>query len=98
MFLCKKPSPPSRVKAIARLASVTVSIAALSIGILRVIFFVSRAEVSTSRGKTSLYAGKSKTSSKVNPSPKIFFEEEEGLFIVAMSKGNKSSNALKRKL
>jgi len=90
MFLCKNPSPPSLAKAIARFASVTVSIAALSIGIFSVIFFVRRVVVFTSRGNTSLYAGINKTSSKVNPSPKIFFEGAEGLFIVAMSKDMKT--------
>ena len=41
MFLCKIPIPPSRASAIARLASVTVSIAADNIGTLSVMDFVS---------------------------------------------------------
>ena len=87
MFLCKIPRPPSRANAIAREASVTVSIAADNIGIFSVIFFVSCVLILTSRGSTSLYAGISNTSSNVKPSPKNFFELEEAeLFIVAMSK------------
>ena len=88
MFLCKMPRPPSRANAMASAASVTVSIAAESIGILSVILFVNCVWIFTSRGSTSLNAGISNTSSNVKPSPKNFFELEEAeLFIVAMSKG-----------
>ena len=70
IFLCKNPRPPSLASAMARLASVTVSMAAESMGILIVISFVSRVVISTSRGNTWLYAGISSTSSNVRPSPK----------------------------
>ena len=53
MFLCSMPSPPSLANAIASWASVTVSIAALSIGTFKVIDLVSFAVMSTSRGNTS---------------------------------------------
>ncbi|MNL27456.1 hypothetical protein D3C87_1490480 [compost metagenome] len=53
MFLCSIPIPPAWAMAIARPASVTVSIAAETIGTLRRIFFVKKLPVSTSRGRTS---------------------------------------------
>ena len=49
-------------------ASVTVSIAADTIGMLRVIFGVRRAAVLTSPGRTLDSAGRSRTSSNVSPS------------------------------
>ena len=54
--------------AMARGASVTVSIAAETIGMLRVIFGVRRAAVLTSPGRTFDSAGSSSTSSNVSPS------------------------------
>ncbi len=63
-----KPIPPSRAMRIAVAASVTVSIAELTSGMRSGIAGVSRVAVSTSRGMTSLKAGTSKTSSKVNAS------------------------------
>src|SRR5579859_1381803 len=60
--------PPSRANAIANLPSVTVSIAALTIGILRSIVRVKRVRVETSRGRTEEAAGTISTSSKVRPS------------------------------
>ena len=48
-------------------ASVTVSMPALNTGIFKFKFEPNCVEVFTSRGKTSLAAGISKTSSKVNP-------------------------------
>ena len=76
IFLCRIPIPPSLAKAIANAASVTVSIAAESIGIFRRIVFVSWVLISTSRGKISLNAGTSKTSSKVKPSINTRSENE----------------------
>ena len=60
--------PPSRASAIARRASVTVSIAAETIGMLSSIERVSRVRVETSFGSTCDSAGTSSTSSKVRPS------------------------------
>ena len=62
------PIPPSRASAIARRASVTVSIAAETIGISIVIARVSRVAVETSFGRTRDSAGTSRTSSNVSPS------------------------------
>src|SRR5579859_2089452 len=67
-FRWTTPIPPSRASAIARRASVTVSIAAETIGIARSIERVKRARVETSFGRTCDSAGTSSTSSKVNPS------------------------------
>src|SRR5438034_121420 len=61
------PMPPSRAKATARRDSVTVSMAALTIGILMVIRRVRRVRVSVSVGRTEDFPGTSKTSSKVSP-------------------------------
>ena len=52
IFLCNTPIPPSRASAIARLDSVTVSIAADNIGILIVILRVTFVRMSVSLGKT----------------------------------------------
>ena len=62
------PRPPSRASAIASRASVTVSIAAETIGMLSSIERVSRVRVETSFGSTRDSAGTSSTSSNVNPS------------------------------
>ena len=62
------PIPPSRASAIASRASVTVSIAAETTGMLISIERVSRARVETSFGSTRDSAGTSRTSSKVSPS------------------------------
>src|SRR5579872_3963875 len=62
------PMPPSRASAIARRASLTVSIAAERMGILSVMSAVSRVLVQTSPGSTLESSGTSKTSSNVNPS------------------------------
>ena len=68
MFLWMKPIPPSWASAIARWASVTVSMAAETIGILSVISFVSRVVTSTCDGSTSDRCGTSRTSSNVSAS------------------------------
>ena len=62
------PSPPAWAIAIARLASVTVSIAAEISGMPSSISRVSRVPTSTSFGSTSENAGSSRTSSKVRAS------------------------------
>src|SRR5438270_3525081 len=62
------PIPPSRASAIARRASVTVSIAAETIGIASSMRGVRRVAVETSFGSTCDSAGTSSTSSKVSPS------------------------------
>jgi hypothetical protein len=66
------PIPPSRARAIARDASVTVSIAAESMGTFRVMSLVSFERMSTSRGRISEKAGTRSTSSNVRPSMKFF--------------------------
>ncbi len=60
--------PPWRAIAIASWASVTVSIAALKIGIFRVMFLVSFVLTLTLEGKTFECCGTNKTSSNVKPS------------------------------
>src|SRR2546428_9501300 len=62
------PSPPSFPSAIAVRESVTVSIAAETIGIARVSSLVRRVAVETWVGRMSLRAGMRRTSSKVKPS------------------------------
>src|SRR5688500_1602611 len=62
------PMPPSRASAIARCASVTVSIAELVTGMLSGILRVNHVRVSVSLGSTPLRAGTSRTSSNVRPS------------------------------
>ena len=71
-FLCITPIPPSLAIAIAILLSVTVSIAAETIGIFRSIFLLNFVFKETSEGRTSEYAGTSSTSSYVSPSPTNF--------------------------
>ena len=56
--------------AMANLASVTVSMAAETMGALTLISRVSWEEMSTSRGRTSENAGTRSTSSKVSASPR----------------------------
>src|SRR6266850_1964962 len=68
MFLWMNPIPPAWAMAMAVRASVTVSIAALTIGICRRRLRVSCALTSTWRGSTSLSAGSSRTSSNVRAS------------------------------
>jgi hypothetical protein len=68
IFLWITPMPPSRAMAMARLASVTVSMAAEIIGIFMGMFLESLVLRLTSRGITSEYDGTSRTSSKVKPS------------------------------
>ena len=68
IFLWITPIPPSLAIAIASADSVTVSIAALIIGMLSVISFVSLVVRSISLGRTSLFCGISSTSSNVRPS------------------------------
>src|SRR5689334_13648184 len=65
MFLCTTPRPPSCAMAMARPASVTVSIAADSSGIFSEMVLVRRVWRLTSRGTTEEWAGSSRTSSKV---------------------------------
>ena len=60
------PMPPACAMAMARLASVTVSMAEETIGMLSAIARVSRVRMSTSDGITSDGPGLSSTSSKVN--------------------------------
>ena len=69
MLLWMTPMPPSRAMAMAMRYSVTVSMAALMMGMLRRMFFVRFVLRSTSGGSTELSAGTSSTSSKVSPSP-----------------------------
>src|SRR5881409_835564 len=64
------PTPPSRAIAMASRASVTVSMAALTIGMLIVMRRVNRVRVSVSAGKTEDLAGTNATSSKVSPTGK----------------------------
>ncbi len=81
--------PPSLARAIAKVASVTVSMADDSIGIFNVISLVSLLRISTSRGNTCEKAGNNNTSSNVSPSPKNFegdFDLPVGVFILAMCK------------
>ena len=61
------PMPPARARAMARRASVTVSIAADTIGMASSMRGVSRVQVRTSFGMTDDSAGTSSTSSKVRP-------------------------------
>jgi len=63
MFLWMMPMPPSWAMAMARRASVTVSMAADTSGMRRSISRVSRVVVSTSLGMTSVSPGSSRTSS-----------------------------------
>ena len=64
------PMPPSRAIVIAVRASVTESIAAERSGTLSSMLRERRDRTSTSRGRTSLYCGRSRTSSKVRASRK----------------------------
>src|SRR6266852_5386375 len=64
------PMPPSRATAMANRASVTVSMAALTMGMLIVMWRVNRVRVSVSAGKTEDLAGTNATSSKVSPTGK----------------------------
>src|SRR3954465_14989529 len=66
MFLCTMPMPPSCAMAMARRASVTVSMAADISGILSAMLLVSCVVRLTSRGRTVEWAGTSRTSSKVS--------------------------------
>src|ERR1700710_1379693 len=65
---CTMPMPPARARAIARRASVTVSMAAEINGIASWIERVRRVSVETSLGRMSESAGTSRTSSNVSPS------------------------------
>src|SRR3989344_1734043 len=65
-FLCITPIPPSRASAAAVACSVTVSIAALTIGMFRVILGVILVRRETSFGSTLEAAGTTSTSSKVS--------------------------------
>jgi len=67
-FLWITPMPPCWAKAIARDASVTVSMADEQSGMLSSMPRENRVRMSTSPGKTSEYAGTRRTSSKVRPS------------------------------
>ena len=81
--------PPSRARAMARVASVTVSMAEDSMGMLSVRSLVSLLRMSTSRGNTWEKAGNNSTSSNVSPSPKNFvgdFALRAGEIILAMCK------------
>jgi hypothetical protein len=63
--------------AIANLLSVTVSIAADTMGIFKRKFLVNWVDVFTSRGRTSEYLGTTSTSSNVRPSNKILDEFDD---------------------
>src|SRR5947209_2479427 len=64
------PTPPSRAIAMASRASVTVSMAALTMGMLIVMRRVNRGRVSVSAGQSEDLAGTNATSSKVSPTGK----------------------------
>ena len=66
------PIPPSRAIAIAARCSVTVSIAAETIGIFKEILRVNLLSNETSLGKTSEYCGTKSTSSNVRARLRIF--------------------------
>ncbi len=70
MFLWITPMPPSCAMAMARRASVTVSMAADTRGRFRVMSRVKRVEREVSLGRTWEYAGTSNTSSKVSAFPR----------------------------
>ncbi len=72
MFLWMKPIPPSSARALAMTASVTVSMAADSSGMLSLMVLVRRVEMSVAAGCTADFPGISNTSSKVRPSLRIF--------------------------
>ncbi|GBE36400.1 hypothetical protein BMS3Bbin07_00547 [bacterium BMS3Bbin07] len=65
--LCMNPMPPSLAMAMAMEASVTVSIAAVTMGVFKLILRVRYVVTSTSFGITSDFAGMRRTSSKVRP-------------------------------
>src|SRR5258708_5303865 len=77
------PMPPSRASAIASRASVTVSIAAERMGMLREISAVRRVFVATSPGSTLDAAGGSNKSSKVRPSLLNFHCQASSVVIAA---------------
>ena len=66
------PIPPRRAIMIAARCSVTVSIAADTIGMFSSTFLLKRVFISTCLGKISEYCGTSKTSSKVRAFVTIF--------------------------
>jgi ATP-dependent DNA helicase RecQ len=71
------PIPPSRAIAIAIADSVTVSIAADTIGAFKRIFWVKRVVTLTALGTTSEYEGINNTSSKVKPSNSTLSETND---------------------
>ena len=71
------PMPPTRARAIASGASVTVSIAALTMGMFRRMRRVRRVVVSTCLGRTAERAGIKATSSNVRPSSISLFNMSE---------------------
>src|SRR5262249_6825285 len=71
-FLWITPRPPSRASAMASSDSVTVSMAALTIGMLSVMWRENSDAVWTSRGCTSENPGTSSTSSKVSAAAPTF--------------------------
>ena len=73
ILLCITPNPPSWAMPMAILLSVTVSIAAETIGIFKLIFFENLVFKFTWLGKISEYAGTNKTSSYVRPMPVNLF-------------------------
>src|SRR6202162_1767135 len=84
MFLWITPMPPCCAIAIASRDSVTVSIAADTIGILREIPAVRRVFRSTSRGCTLDRAGRSRTSSNVRASGRSPSREEFRVFAISL--------------
>src|SRR5438876_2878764 len=87
-FLWITPIPPSRASAMASSASVTVSIAALTTGMLSVIPREKRVRVSTSRGWTAAKPGTRRTSSNVRASgPTFAVQATRSLTVVALSPG-----------
>src|SRR3990172_3491323 len=81
------PMPPTRARAIASGASVTVSIAALTMGMFRRMRRVRRVVVSTCLGRTAERAGIKATSSNVRPSSISLFSMSEASGL----RGNRSS-------
>ena len=95
MFLWIMPRPPCRAREIAKGAVVTVSIAALIIGMLSLILGASWVLTSVWDGKTEDSAGTSRTSSNVRASGKSFIKY---LFcVVNIAKNAKRGNPLQRK-
>ena len=88
MFLWTMPMPPSCAMAIARRASVTVSIAAEATGMLSGMVRVRRVLRLTSRGRTVEWAGTRRTSSKVRAfwTTRMFSPRKVGIILLSCMK------------